>query len=122
MPNYRRSRVAGGTYFFTLVTLNRRKLFANEAYINQFKQVVKLTSPFYMEAWVILPDHIHWLWRLPKGDADYSKRIGKIKAGFSARVNPHNAPVHSKMVILRLYTSIFCHFQLGSELSPSRFS
>lgn len=38
---------------------------------------------FTIDAWVLLPEHIHCIWTLPPGDADYSKRWGLIKAGFS---------------------------------------
>ncbi|MFC4206868.1 transposase [Vreelandella malpeensis] len=32
-----------------------------------------------MDAFVILPDHLHCLWTLPEGDADYSSRWREIK-------------------------------------------
>lgn len=43
-----------------------------------------------MDAWVILPGHIHAIWTLPAGDRDFSTRWGLIKAGFSRNSNlPH---------------------------------
>ena len=36
-----------------------------------------------IDAWVVLPDHMHCIWTLPAGDADYSNRIGMLKARFS---------------------------------------
>jgi REP element-mobilizing transposase RayT len=32
---------------------------------------------------VILPDHLHCIWRLPEGDSDYSKRWRIIKGSFT---------------------------------------
>jgi putative transposase len=39
--------------------------------------------PFTIEAYCILPDHIHFIWRLPEDDSDYGMRIGLIKNRFS---------------------------------------
>lgn len=44
---------------------------------------VRRAFPFDMDAWVLLPDHLHCLWTLPEGDADFSKRWGLIKVGFT---------------------------------------
>jgi putative transposase len=44
---------------------------------------VKATYPFYIDAMVALPDHLHAMWKLPEGDRDYSTRWALIKAGFS---------------------------------------
>lgn len=35
--------------------------------------------PFSIEAWVLLPDHLHCVWTLPKGDADFAGRWSRIK-------------------------------------------
>ena len=48
--------------------------------------MVKQNHPFHIDAWVLLPDHMHCTWTLPKNDADISKRWGLIKAGFSKQV------------------------------------
>ena len=39
--------------------------------------------PFETIAICILPDHIHAIWELPDGDADFSARWSLIKSGFS---------------------------------------
>ena len=86
MPNYRRVRIKGGTYFFTLVTYKRQKVFASlETRILLLESVnyVKRFHPFYIEAYCILPDHIHLLWRMPEDDDNYSMRIAEIKKRFS---------------------------------------
>jgi putative transposase len=89
MPNYRRLRTPGATYFFTVVTYARRRIlcesFARQALRAAINEV-RDQHPFRVEAWVLLPDHLHCVWRLPVGDDDYSKRWGLIKAGFTKTV------------------------------------
>lgn len=46
-------------------------------------RVVKVARPFTIDAIVILPDHLHCIWTLPEGDADYKTRWSLIKANFS---------------------------------------
>ena len=86
MPNYRRIKIKGGTYFFTLVTYHRKRLFlhkkANELFLEALDHVRKF-HPFSLQAYCILPDHIHMLWEMPNNDANYSIRIGEIKKRFS---------------------------------------
>jgi putative transposase len=82
MPEYRRSRVQGGTYFFTLVTYNRRPLFASKSNCELLVRVwndVRSRHPFESVAACILPDHIHAIWTLPEGDDDYPMRWKEIK-------------------------------------------
>jgi len=40
-------------------------------------------QPFTIDAWVVLPEHMHCLWTLPEGDSDYSGRWRAIKKVFS---------------------------------------
>src|SRR5271154_5706059 len=84
MPDYRRAFLPGGTFFFTLVTYQRRPLFSLAANVEQLREAmrrVRSELPFDLVAAVILPDHLHVLMTLPPGDADYSGRLGRIKAG-----------------------------------------
>jgi len=86
MPNYRRARVAGATCFFTVVTAQRRPLLDSATRIAALRQSVdeiRRLLPFEIDAWVVLPDHMHAIWTLPTGDGDFSKRWGRIKAGFT---------------------------------------
>ena len=83
---YRRLKIEGACYFFTLVTEQRRRLFDDAetvALLQAAIDVVKDRHPFVIEAQVIMPDHLHALWRLPDGDADYSTRWRLIKERFS---------------------------------------
>jgi putative transposase len=40
---------------------------------------VRARAPFHIDAWVVLPDHMHCLWTLPQGDADFPGRWRAIK-------------------------------------------
>jgi putative transposase len=42
--------------------------------------------PFTINAMVVLPDHLHALWTMPEGDADFATRWRLIKATFSRRL------------------------------------
>lgn len=89
MSNYRRARTAGGTYFFTVVTYRRQQIFVDDDVINELRNAIKWVKqkhPFEINAWVLLPDHMHCIWTLPKGGNAYSKRMGMIKAKFTSRV------------------------------------
>jgi len=87
---YRRARVKGGTYFFTVVTNNRIKIFnyaENTQLLRQaFKKIMK-NHPFRIEAFVLLPDHLHCIWTLPDQDSEYSTRWRLIKSHFSRNCN-----------------------------------
>jgi len=88
---YRRAKTPGATYFFTVVTHNRRQFLCapeNIALLREAFREVMTDHPFKIEAIVILPDHLHALWTLPVGDADFSTRWRLIKSYFSRHCNP----------------------------------
>ena len=83
---YRRAKIAGGTYFFTVVTHNRRLFLCepeNIALLRASFKYVQKSHPFTIDAIVILPDHIHCIWTLPPDDLDFSTRWRLIKSHFS---------------------------------------
>jgi len=85
MPNYRRKR-QGSLYFFTIVTHNRQPIFAREDARRLLSTAIKRTRqdrPWTNEAMVLLPEHLHTIWRLPPDDTDYSGRIAAIKKRFT---------------------------------------
>jgi REP-associated tyrosine transposase len=86
MPEYRRVYVDGGTFFFTVVTYDRRPLFVNqiarELYFSSISRI-QYKHPFEQIAYCILPDHIHCIWALPDNDHDYSLRWKLVKSKFS---------------------------------------
>jgi len=86
MSLYRRYYVKGGTYFFTLVVQGRSPLFANGAARRLLGSVSRrcvLRYPIDVMAIVLLPDHLHALWSLPRGDANYSQRWSWTKSEFT---------------------------------------
>jgi putative transposase len=91
MPTFIRSEKIGGTFFFTLVTYRRRRILTkpdSRIILREVISEVRREHPFTVDAWVLLPDHLHCIWTLPKGDGNFSKRWGLIKAGFSRKVKP----------------------------------
>ncbi|MCU1715851.1 REP-associated tyrosine transposase [Pseudomonas sp. 5P_3.1_Bac2] len=88
MPNYRRARVPGATYFFT-VNLHDRTSDLLVREIDLLRATVRATRaryPFHIDAWVVLPEHMHCLWTLPPGDADFARRWQVIKFAFAKRL------------------------------------
>jgi len=82
MPNYVRARVEGGTYFFTVAAKQRAPRFAREDFRNALRTAIRSAQSrwvFQIDAWVLLPDHLHCIWTLPDNDADFSKRWSTIK-------------------------------------------
>lgn len=85
MSHYIRPRRPGATLFFT-VTLAARGSDLLVREVELLRQAVRATRaerPFGIEAWVVLPDHMHCVWTLPEGDSDFSMRWSVIKARFS---------------------------------------
>ncbi|MGJ8625959.1 MAG: REP-associated tyrosine transposase [Sulfitobacter sp.] len=85
MSRYRRMYVPGGTYFFTINLAARgTDLLTREiGLLRSTYASVVAEHPLTCNAMVILPDHLHAVWTLPEGDADFSVRWKKIKATFS---------------------------------------
>ncbi len=97
--NYRRAYIPGGTFFFALVTYQRRKLFKEHSNIKLLQSCIKKIKqqyPFKMRAYVILPDHLHCIWTLPDNDTDYSTRWRLIKSYFTRTCLQNNIDVPSK--------------------------
>jgi len=86
MPDYRRYRITGGTYFFTVNLLERHNSNLLIRHIDILRHAVSETRkrlPFHIDAWVVLPDHLHCVWTLPVGDDDNENRWRLIKQRFS---------------------------------------
>ena len=94
MVNYRRDRTPGATWFFTVAIADRQSdLLVRE--IERLRAAVRRVRtdwPFRIDAWVVLPDHMHALWTLPQGDNDFSTRWRLIKSNFS-RALPRGEPI-----------------------------
>ncbi|MDD5364365.1 MAG: transposase [Gallionellaceae bacterium] len=85
MPDYRRNRMPGGTYFFTVNLLERNSslLFDHIDALRDAVRTVRVRRPFLIDAWVVLPDHMHAIWTLPDDDSGYSGRWKAIKIAFA---------------------------------------
>jgi putative transposase len=74
-------------YFFTVVTEDRRPLLID--HIGLLRRAFRITRdrhPFEIDAIVVLPDHLHTVWRLPASDNDPSKRWRVLKRLFSCGI------------------------------------
>ena len=100
---YRRAFVPGASYFFTLVTEKRRPVLASGEAVGVLRdafRAVRSTRPFELDAVVVLPDHLHCIWTLPPGDADFSTRWRLIKTWFTKHCDPalRLSPNHGRLV------------------------
>ena len=90
MPQYRRAKIKGSIFFFTVVLDDR----SSDLLVDQIDRLrtvyraVQKSHPFETVAVCVLPDHIHALWALPKCDADFSTRWSLIKSRFSRGLDP----------------------------------
>jgi putative transposase len=99
MSRYRRGRIGGGTFFFT-VTLADRTSDLLVRHIDRLRRIytsVEQRQPFDTIAICVLPDHLHAVWRLPPGDADFPLRWSLIKSGFSRGLTGDAARTQSKI-------------------------
>ena len=88
MSRYLRPRLLGCPIFFTVALAARGGAMMVD-HVHLLRALVAQTRaerPFGIDAWVVLPDHLHCIWRLPDGDTDYSARWGAIKARFTRAV------------------------------------
>ena len=88
MSCYIRPRVPGACVFFTVNLVDRGAdtLVRHVDLLRQAVAVARAKRPFAIDAWVVLPDHMHCVWTLPEGDADFSTRMASIKAQFTRDV------------------------------------
>lgn len=101
MPNYRRAKAPGASYFFTVALadrdsalLTRRIDRLRSAYVATVREL-----PIHCDAMVVLPDHLHAVWTLPEGDVGFPERWRRIKARFSHSIGedvPRSASKHGK--------------------------
>ncbi|TBU72670.1 transposase [Pseudomonas daroniae] len=99
MTGYRRHYRAGGVYFFTLTLADRRRdwLVSHIDVLRQSVREEQRRAPFALQAWVVLPEHLHLLVRLPDGDSDFSNRLRRIKGNFSRQIP---LPAHRRQSLL----------------------
>jgi len=90
VANYRRNKVAGGSFFFTVNVADRRSslLVDKIELIRSAFRAVSQHHPFSLDAIVVLPEHLRCIWTLPAGDADFATRWRLIKSEFSKHIAP----------------------------------
>lgn len=86
MPDYRRAWQDGGTCFFTV---NLRQRGANDLLVREIDLLraavawTRARHPFRIHAWAVMPDHMHCVMELPRGETDFPLRWRLIKSRFS---------------------------------------
>ena len=102
MSKYIRPKRPGASVFFTVPLADRRArtLVDHVAVLREAVRVTKAERPFRIEAWVVLPDHMHCVCTLPEGDAAYSVRMAAIKARFTRALagNDRRVGFHPTMI------------------------
>jgi putative transposase len=85
VPDYRRHFVLGGCYFFSVNLLERRRTLLTDHIdlLRDSVRRVKRLYPFHIDAWVVLPDHMHLVLTLPSDTDDFSVRLRLIKLLFA---------------------------------------
>jgi putative transposase len=99
MTNYRRNFVPGGSYFFTVNLADRssRLLTDHIDLLRTAFRYARVRHAFTVDAIVILPDHLHAIWSLPEGDADFGTRWRHVKAMFSRALSARERISESRL-------------------------
>lgn len=76
MSRYIRPNIPGATVFFTVTIADRTSdnLVREVEALRKAVRQTRAERPFRIDAFVVLPDHLHCIWTLPERDADYSTR------------------------------------------------
>jgi putative transposase len=85
MTRYRRANIKGGMFFFTVALADRSSdlLTRHVDRLRRIYRTVQERTPFETITICILADHLHAMWSLPPGDADFPLRWSLIKSGFT---------------------------------------
>ena len=90
MPDYRRAHVPGGTYSSPSTPIGAKTfspIVDVRSVLREAIGTLRSTHPFVIEAWVLLPVHMHALWTLPPGDEDFSRRKRCVTIRLMTRQN-----------------------------------
>lgn len=118
MSRYIRPRRNGASIFFTVNLADRgSNLLTREvACLREAVHKTLMERPFVIDAWVVLPDHIHAVWTLPEGDHDFSTRWSVIKARFSRQMpHTHKRASHARRREHGLWQRRFWEHHIRSE-------
>src|SRR5438094_3071562 len=99
MTRYRRAKIEGGVFFFTVALADRSSdlLVRDIERLRRVYTSIQDRYAFETIAICVLPDHLHAVWSLPRGDADFSLRWSLIKSGFSRGLPGHMRRSSSKI-------------------------
>ena len=89
MPDYRRYYISGFPVFITSVTQNRKQFFKDKENLDLFWKSVEMVKDnhlFDLLAYVVLPDHFHWLIKMPESHPNFSKVILSLKWNFTLKI------------------------------------
>ena len=89
MATFRRSTTEGATWFFTVATYQRQPILSHPDALEALRDAVREVRneyPFETIAAVVLPEHLHVIWTLPEGDANYPLHWALIKRKTTQRV------------------------------------
>jgi putative transposase len=94
MVGYRRNRIAGATYFFTVTLRDRRSdLLVREIHaLRDAWETAARRVPHTVIAAVVLPDHLHAVIRMDDDSANYPRLWQDIKKGFTRRTRQPGSP------------------------------
>lgn len=95
MVNYRRDITPGACYFLTWTLQNRKANYLTNhiEILKKSYNKAKQRYPFKTLAYVILPDHIHVIWKMPPDSCHYSKGIQLIKSQFTRSLVKEGVPL-----------------------------
>lgn len=100
MPDFRRYYIPNAIVFITTVTRERIPYLQSEEDIKLFWETIRRVQeihPFHLLAYVILPDHFHWLMRADDPKGNFSKVIHSVKRNYTVNykkctISKHPSP------------------------------
>ena len=98
MPEYRRITGSHALWFFTVVTQRRQPVLCGATMRDALRDAlesVRARYPFEIDAMVLMPDHLHTIWRLPLDDVDYARRWSLCKAAVTKATQQASPPSSS---------------------------
>jgi putative transposase len=101
MPNFRRYYFPGALIFITCVTYKRQPILKQREDVELFWMVAKRVRAIYhyhLLAYVILPDHFHWILQNAKTSNNFSDVVRSVKRNFTVEYKRSHALDESSQV------------------------
>lgn len=104
---------SGNTFFFTVRLLDPGSTLLTEHFpaFGEAIRHARARQPFDVDAWVVLPNHVHSIWTLPAGDTDFAARWRAVKIGFSKALRKSEGTRHAGVV----WEPLFMNRQITDE-------